>query len=249
MKVERVKYQEQVYYASLDKDKVWILKKEGLKQVKRDEIEILPLVAPSKIICLGLNYLAHAKEFNLKIPEEPLLFFKPPSAVIGCGEYIVCPAQSENVHFEGELAFVIKKVCRNIEPEEAKDYILGYTCANDVTARDLQAKDGLYARAKGFDTFCPIGPYIETELDFPNNLTICTYVNQVKMQEGNSFDMIFNVFELVSFISKIMTLQDGDIVLTGTPTGVGQILPGDEVSVEITGIGTLVNKVVAEKSL
>lgn len=249
MKVERVQYQDQVYYASLNNDQVWILKKEGLKQVKRNEIKILPLVAPSKIICVGLNYLAHAREFDFEIPDEPLLFFKPPSAMIGWGEYIVCPAQSENVHFEGELAFVIKKGCRNIEPEEAKDYILGYTCANDVTARDLQAKDGLYARAKGFDTFCPIGPYIETELDFPNNLSICTYVNQVKMQEGNSFDMIFNVFELVSFISKIMTLNVGDIVLTGTPPGVGQIHPGDEVSVEIAGIGTLVNKVVAKKSL
>ena len=197
---------------------------------------------PTKIIAIGLNYLDHAKELNMEIPEYPLIFMKPPTAVIEDGETIVYPPQTKELHYEGELGIVIGKYARNVSVEEAKDYIAGYTCANDVTARDLQRLDGQWTRSKSFDTFCPLGPRIAKDID-PTNLTIATRVNGVIKQNSNTNQMIFNAFKLVSFISAIMTLLPGDVISTGTPPGVGELRVGDVVEVEIEGIGILRNTV------
>lgn len=197
---------------------------------------------PTKIIAIGLNYLDHAKELNMNIPEYPLIFIKPPSAVIGDGEIIIYPPQTQELHYEGELGIVIGKKARNVSIEEAIDYIVGYTCANDVTARDLQRMDGQWTRSKSFDTFCPLGPRIVKDVD-PTNLAIATRVNGVTKQSSNTNQMIFNAYRLVSFISAIMTLLPGDVISTGTPPGVGELQVGDVVEVEIEGIGTLRNTV------
>jgi 2-keto-4-pentenoate hydratase/2-oxohepta-3-ene-1,7-dioic acid hydratase in catechol pathway len=197
---------------------------------------------PTKIIAIGLNYLDHAKEFNMEIPEYPLIFMKPPTAVIGNGETIIYPPQTKELHYEGELGIVIGKKTRNVSVEDAKHYIAGYTCANDVTARDLQRLDGQWTRSKSFDTFCPLGPKITKNID-PTNLAIATRVNGVVKQNSNTNQMIFNAFKLVSFISAIMTLMPGDIISTGTPPGVGELQVGDVVEVEIEGIGVLRNTV------
>jgi 2-keto-4-pentenoate hydratase/2-oxohepta-3-ene-1,7-dioic acid hydratase in catechol pathway len=197
---------------------------------------------PTKIIAIGLNYLDHAKELNMEIPEYPLIFMKPPTAVIGDGEIIIYPPQTQELHYEGELGIVIGKKARNISIEAAKQYIAGYTCANDVTARDLQRMDGQWTRSKSFDTFCPLGPRIVKDVD-PTNLAIATRVNGVTKQSSNTNQMIFNAFKLVSFISAIMTLLPGDVISTGTPPGVGEIRVGDVVEVEIEGIGILRNTV------
>jgi 2-keto-4-pentenoate hydratase/2-oxohepta-3-ene-1,7-dioic acid hydratase in catechol pathway len=181
-----------------------------------------------------------------EVPTEPLLFLKPPSAVIGTGEAIVCPAQSQDVHYEGELAVVMGKVCRRLKVDDVPAHIFGFTCANDVTARDLQTRDVQYTRAKGFDTFCPIGPWIETAVKDPGNLTIRTRVNQEVRQEESTRDMIVSPYELVSYVSSIMTLMPGDVILTGTPPGVGTLRPGDEVHVEIENIGILMNRAISE---
>ncbi|MDI3311879.1 MAG: fumarylacetoacetate hydrolase family protein, partial [Thermoanaerobacterium sp.] len=177
-----------------------------------------------------------------KRPDEPTLFIKPATAAIGHDDYIVIPKMSERVDYEGELAVVIKKTAKDVSEDEALDYVLGYTIANDVTARDLQSKDGQWTRAKSFDTFLPIGPWIETDLD-PSNLEIKTYVNGVLKQHSNTKHLIFSVPKLVSFISHVMTLNPGDVILTGTPSGVGPIKSGDIVTIEIEGIGKLINKV------
>ena len=195
---------------------------------------------PTKIIAVGLNYLDHAKEFNMEIPEYPLIFMKPPTAVIGNGETIIYPPQTKELHYEGELGIVIGKKARNVSVEDAKHYIAGYTCANDVTARDLQRLDGQWTRSKSFDTFCPLGPKIAKDID-PTNLAIVTRVNSINKQNSNTNRMIFDAFKLVSFITAIMTLMPGDIISTGTPPGVGELQPGDEVEVEIEGIGILRN--------
>jgi 2-keto-4-pentenoate hydratase/2-oxohepta-3-ene-1,7-dioic acid hydratase in catechol pathway len=197
---------------------------------------------PTKIIAIGLNYLDHAKELNMEIPEYPLIFMKPPTAAIGDGEIIIYPPQTQELHYEGELGIVIGKKARNVSIEEAKDYIAGYTCANDVTARDLQRLDGQWTRSKSFDTFCPLGPRIAEDID-PTNLTIATRVNGVIKQNSNTNQMIFNAFKLVSFVSAIMTLLPGDVISTGTPPGVGELRVGDVVEVEIEGIGILRNTV------
>jgi 2-keto-4-pentenoate hydratase/2-oxohepta-3-ene-1,7-dioic acid hydratase in catechol pathway len=197
---------------------------------------------PSKIIAIGLNYYDHAKELNMPIPKHPLIFMKPPTTVVQNDEAIVYPSQSREVHYEGELAVIIKDKIRNISIQDAPRHIAGYTCANDVTARDLQREDGQWTRAKSFDTFCPLGPKIVSNLN-PFSLDICTRVNKIKKQSSNTKNMIFNVFELVSFVSEIMTLMPGDVIITGTPPGVGSIEPGDEVEVEIDGIGILRNTV------
>ncbi len=208
-----------------------------------DEFRILPPCMPTKIVAVGLNYRAHAAEFNKELPQEPMLFLKPSTSVIGHGEYIIYPSHmSRRVDYEGELAVVIGKRAHHITPEEAPDYILGYTCFNDVTARDLQGKDIQYTRAKGFDTFAPIGPWIETGLD-PMDVRIRTFLNGEKRQDTSTSDMIFNVFELTSFVSRVMTLLPGDVIATGTPSGVGKMKPGDVVEVKIDGIGGLVNTV------
>jgi len=201
------------------------------------------LFHPSKIIAIGLNYHDHAEELKMPIPKYPLIFMKPPTTVIQNGESIVYPLQSREVHYEGELALIIKNRIRNISVQDAHIHIAGYTCANDVTARDLQREDGQWTRAKSFDTFCPLGPRIVSNLD-PLNLSIFTRVNGIEKQRSNTKNMIFNVFELVSFVSGIMTLLPGDIIITGTPPGVGPVEPGDAVEVEIEGIGILQNTIV-----
>ena len=197
---------------------------------------------PSKIIVIGLNYRDHANEMGMEIPEYPIICLKPSTSVIQNGEMIVYPSQSEEVHYEGELAIVIKDRIRNVPIDEVSRHIAGYTCANDVTARDLQRVDGQWTRSKCFDTFCPLGPRIVSKID-PTNLEIRTRVNGSTKQHSNTKNMVFNAFELVSFVSAVMTLVPGDIIVTGTPPGVGPIVPGDTVEVEIEGIGILKNKV------
>lgn len=202
----------------------------------------LPPCLPTKVVCVGLNYRDHAEEFGHGIPVEPVLFIKPSTALLGPGEGIVLPAASERVDYEAELAVVIGRICRKVAPEAAARYILGYTCANDVTARDLQQRDGQWTRAKSFDTFLPLGPYIDNTVD-PFNLGISLYLNGALKQKSSTANLIFSVHELVSFISGVMTLNPGDVILTGTPGGVGQLAAGDQVEVEITGIGRLANAV------
>jgi len=197
---------------------------------------------PTKIIAIGLNYLDHAREFNMELPAYPLIFMKPQTAVIGNAETIIYPPQTKELHYEGELAIVIGKKTRNVTVENAEYYIAGYTCANDITARDLQRMDGQWTRSKSFDTFCPLGPKIAKNID-PTNLAIATRVNGITKQKSNTNQMIFNVFQLVSFISGIMTLMPGDIIITGTPSGVGELQAGDTVEVEIEEIGILKNTV------
>lgn len=206
-------------------------------------MRILSPVQPSKIILVGLNYRDHARELHLVIPKEPVIFLKPPTAVIANAENIIYPLGVKRLDYEAELALVIKKKARNIPAERVKNYILGYTCLNDVTARDLQKKDGQWTRAKSFDTFCPIGPWIETKLD-PSNLRIKCRLNNKLKQDSSTANFIFPVEHLVSYISRIMTLFPGDIISTGTPVGVGPMLPGDRVEVEIEGIGKLFNQVI-----
>jgi 2-keto-4-pentenoate hydratase/2-oxohepta-3-ene-1,7-dioic acid hydratase in catechol pathway len=220
----------------------------GRKEAKDhlERIRLLPPVEPGKIICVGRNFAAHAAEHDSQVPELPLLFLKPPSSVIGPGEPILLPPQSENVEHEAELALVIGRGGRWIRPEKAADHILGYTAANDVTARDLQRRDGQWTRSKGFDTFCPIGPWIETDID-PADALITCYVSGQMRQMGSTRDMIFPVITLVAFISSVMTLNAGDVILTGTPAGVGPLHDGDEVTVEVEGIGELTNPVQLEK--
>lgn len=200
--------------------------------------------SPSKIIAVGLNYKDHAKELGMDLPDEPVLFMKAPTSVIQPGEKIIYPLQTKNLHYEAELAVVIGKKCRNVTANEAKEYIRGFTCANDVTARDLQKKDGQWTRAKSFDTFCPLGPQLVKNID-PNQLEIKLYLNGKLKQSSNTSNMIFKVEELVSFVSQIMTLLPGDVILTGTPPGVGPMQVGDVVEVEIEGIGKLNNQVVS----
>lgn len=207
-----------------------------------DSVRLLPPVQPSKIICVGRNYVDHAKEHGVEVPEIPLLFLKPPSSLIGHRDAIVLPPQSSRVEHEAELAVVIGKRGRWIPPEEVNDYIFGYTIANDVTARDLQRKDGQWTRGKGFDTFCPVGPWIETELD-PYDVLITCRVNDEIRQMASTRDMVFNIQQLVAFISSVMTLEPGDLILTGTPSGVGSLESGDQIAIQIEGIGELVNSV------
>ncbi|MEM2726903.1 MAG: fumarylacetoacetate hydrolase family protein [Archaeoglobaceae archaeon] len=206
-------------------------------------VRFLPPVNPSKIIAVGLNYIDHAEELGMPIPEEPIIFMKPPSAVIGDQDPVVIPKLSDRVDYEGELAIVIGKRCKNVSKENASDFILGYACFNDVTARDLQARDGQWTRAKSFDTFAPLGPYI-VELEDPSKLKIETRVNGEVKQRSNTSNMIFDVFSLVEFISSIMTLEAGDVIATGTPAGVGTLKSKDLVEVDIEKIGVLRNPVI-----
>lgn len=208
-------------------------------------LTLLPPAVPSKIVCIGRNYVAHAKELGNDVPEVPLLFLKPPSSIIANGETIVLPPQSQQVEHEAELGVVIGKRGRWLDPDSAKDHILGYTIANDVTARDLQKRDGQWTRGKGFDTFCPFGPWIETEFDPADAVVSCT-VNGELRQMGSTRDMVFSVRQLIAYISSVMTLEPGDLILTGTPAGVGALKDGDEVVVSIEGLGELRNRVQAE---
>ena len=213
----------------------------GGEVLAMEDVELLAPCCPSKIVCVGLNYVEHAKELKMKLPEEPILFLKPPSAVIGPGTEIIVPKSSERVDYEGELGVVIGKRCKAIAADEAKKHILGYTCFNDVTARDLQQKDGQWTRAKSFDTFAPFGPWIAS-ID-PSDADIKTRVNGQIRQSSNIADLIFGVPSLIEFISNVMTLEPGDVIATGTPPGVGRLEKGDVVEVEIEGIGVLKNRV------
>jgi 2-keto-4-pentenoate hydratase/2-oxohepta-3-ene-1,7-dioic acid hydratase in catechol pathway len=210
-----------------------------------EAVKLLPPSTPSKIVCVGRNYAEHAKELGNEAPKHPLIFLKPPSSVIAPEEPIVMPAISQRVDFEGELAVIISRRCRDLLVEEnTADYILGYTCLNDVTARDLQKLDVQFTRAKGFDTFCPFGPILETDL-LPSGVTLETFVNGIRKQSGHTSEMIFSVDAIIRFIAQVMTLEPGDVIATGTPSGVGPLAAGDVVEVSISGIGTLRNPVIA----
>lgn len=202
------------------------------------DVRLLAPVAPSKIVAVGLNYRDHAAEMRKTLPEDPLLFIKPGTAVIGPGDRILCPPQSTQVEFEGELAVVIRSSCRRVTPGDALDFILGYTCMIDVTARDIQKREGQYTRAKGFDTFAPLGPWIETAAA-ATDLAIETYVNGERRQASRTRELIFSPAFLVSFVSQVMTLVPGDVISTGTPSGVGPLRPGDAIEVRIEQIGSL----------
>jgi len=215
----------------------------GGEVIPLEDVELLTPCQPSKIICVGLNYVEHARELKMTLPEEPIIFLKPPTAALSPGGEIIYPPSSRQVDYEGELAVVIGKMGRNIPADEAEGHILGYTCFNDVTARDLQQRDTQWTRAKSFDTFAPFGPWIAS-ID-PSGVDIETRVNGETVQKSNTSDLIFGVPRLIEFISGIMTLQPGDVIATGTPPGVGQLHLGDLVEVEIEGIGVLENSVVA----
>jgi 2-keto-4-pentenoate hydratase/2-oxohepta-3-ene-1,7-dioic acid hydratase in catechol pathway len=212
-----------------------------------DSVQLLPPILPSKIICVGRNYAAHAKEHGEDIPEIPLIFLKPPSSIISPGDTILLPPQSQQVEHEAELVVVIGKRGRWISLNEARSFIFGYTIGNDVTARDLQRRDGQWTRAKGFDTFCSFGPWIETDFD-PADALITCHVNGEMRQMASTRDMVFDVSQLITFVSSVMTLEPGDLLFTGTPAGVGPLLPGDVVDVKIDRLGTLSNPVAAEGS-
>ncbi len=207
------------------------------------EVRLCAPVAPRKIVCVGRNYAAHAAELGNEVPKEPLIFLKPSTAIIGPEDAILLPSYSERVEHEGELAMVVGRTCSQLsDNDDALSYVLGYSCLNDVTARDLQKSDVQFTRAKGFDTFCPIGPYIETGLDATNAL-VETYVNGERRQSGNTSLMVYPCAFLVRWISRMMTLEAGDVIATGTPAGVGPLLPGDSVEVHISGVGVLRNPV------
>ncbi|MET9316438.1 fumarylacetoacetate hydrolase family protein [Kribbella sp. NPDC003505] len=204
---------------------------------------LAPVIPRSKVVCVGRNYAAHAAELGNDVPKEPLIFLKPNTSVIGPRDGIVYPEQTNDLHFEGELAIVIGRICRDLPKERVNEVIFGYTIANDVTARDLQKSDGQWARAKGYDTFCPLGPWISTEFD-ASDVRVSTELNGEPKQDGRTSQFIFDIPEVLAYITSFTTLLPGDVVLTGTPAGVGPMLPGDEVSVSVEGIGTLTNKVI-----
>jgi 2-keto-4-pentenoate hydratase/2-oxohepta-3-ene-1,7-dioic acid hydratase in catechol pathway len=213
--------------------------------VRLAEARLLSPVLPrSKVVGIGRNYAAHAAEMGTGVPEEPLMFLKPNTSVVGPGDPVFYPRQSEDVHFEGELAVVISRICRDVPEQKSADVIHGYTVANDVTARDLQCRDGQFTRAKGFDSFCPLGPWVETDLDV-SDLRVQTFLNGEVKQDGRTSDLIFDVPTLIAYVTSVMTLLPGDVILTGTPEGVGPMQPGDEVEVSISGLGNLTNKVVS----
>jgi 2-keto-4-pentenoate hydratase/2-oxohepta-3-ene-1,7-dioic acid hydratase in catechol pathway len=222
----------------------------GVSDVRRPlaDVRLLAPILPTKIVAVGKNYAEHSAEMGgdstADPPAEPLIFLKPSTAVIGPGDPIGYPRQSERVDFEGELAVVVGRVCRDVDEQSAYHAILGYACANDVTARDLQARDGQWSRAKGFDSFCPLGPWIETAVD-PADLAITTRLNGDTRQQGRTSQLLHPVAKVISYVSSAMTLLPGDVVLTGTPAGVGPMRPGDEVTVAVEGIGALTNPVVA----
>jgi 2-keto-4-pentenoate hydratase/2-oxohepta-3-ene-1,7-dioic acid hydratase in catechol pathway len=204
--------------------------------------ELLAPVTPSKIVCVGLNYRAHAAEFDQELPDEPLLFLKPSSAVIGPGEAVVLPGQSERVDYEAELALVVGRRCRQAQTGEAASFVAGYTCGNDVTARDLQAKDGQWTRSKSFDTFCPLGPTVVRSAPAETGV-VAALLDGVEVQRGLIADLLFSPLDLLAFVSSIMTLEPGDVIMTGTPPGVGPLRRGQSITVEVDGVGSLTNPV------
>jgi 2-keto-4-pentenoate hydratase/2-oxohepta-3-ene-1,7-dioic acid hydratase in catechol pathway len=252
MKLIRFRAGDSVSYGVLEGDDVYPIEGDPFDRYRIDrsskqalgEVTLLAPVLPAKVVAVGINYRDHAEEFGHEIPDEPVLFMKPSTAVIGPDDDIVLPASSQRVDYEAELAAVVRKSARSVSERDAGEYILGYTCLNDVTARDLQRKDGQWTRAKSFDTFCPIGPWVQTDLD-PNNLAVVSRLNGELRQSSNTAHFIFPLFRLFSFVSGIMTLLPGDIVTTGTPSGVGAMSPGDLIEVEVEGIGVLKNRVIA----
>jgi len=213
-----------------------------------EDVTFLAPVAPGKIVCVGRNYAAHAAELGNEVPKEPLIFLKPPSAIVGPAEPIVLPAYSQRVEHEGELALVMGRRCSQLsDSEDPLQYVFGYTCLNDVTARDIQKNEVQFTRAKGFDTFCPVGPYIETEID-PRNVLVETRVNGALRQSGSTSLMVYPVAFLVRWISRMMTLEPGDVIATGTPAGVGPLEAGDTVEVSVAGVGVLRNPVHAARA-
>jgi len=226
---------------------------EGLPSRRIDRIplaqaSLLPPVQPSKIVCVGRNYREHAAEMGNEVPTEPLLFFKPPSSLLPPGGTILRPRDSERTDYEGELGVVIARRCRQLaDDDDVRPYILGYTCLNDVTARDLQKLDVQFTRAKGFDTFCPFGPLLETAID-PAGVSVETFVNGVRKQSGHTSQMIFPLDVIIRFIAQVMTLEPGDVIATGTPAGVSALASGDVVEVSVGGIGTLRNPVIAAEA-
>ena len=251
MRICRVALDDELHYGVVEGNAVALLSSHPFgpfepdgRVLPLDDVRLVAPVLPSKVIAVGKNYLEHVREMGGDTPPaEPMIFLKPSTAVIGPGEPILLPWQSEQVEHESELAVVIGRLCRDVPEDRVDEVVLGYTCANDVTARDLQRTDGQWGRAKGFDSFCPLGPWIETSFD-PEDAAIECQVNGEVRQSGNTSQMVRGVRELVTWISSVMTLLPGDVILTGTPAGVGPLLAGDEVSVTIDGIGTLTNRVV-----
>ncbi len=250
MKIVRFRAAETAHYGVLEDDVITQLAEEPYRGImplgktyKTGEVRLLAPCVPSKIIALGLNYRSHAEETHNPVPESPLIFLKPPTSVIGPGDNIIYPPSSIRVDYECELAVVIGKTARMVTADKALEYVFGYTCLNDVTARDHQRDDVQWTRGKGHDTFGPIGPCIETELD-PGNVNVSTYLNGELKQQGNTSDLIFSVPEIISFISGVMTLLPGDVIATGTPSGIGAMKPGDIVEIRINPVGVLKNYVV-----
>lgn len=249
MRVVRVFTGEDVRYGLADAGTITLISDEPFAAWETDDVismagaRLMPPAMPTKIVCVGVNYKTHAREMGHDLPEEPLIFLKPPTSMNAPSGEIHLPEGAGRVDYEGELAVVIGRRAHRVAPEDALTFVLGYTCANDVTARDLQKRDGQWTRAKGFDGFCPLGPWVETDVD-PSDLLLETYLNGTCVQSAHTSDMIFDVPTLVSFISHVMTLLPGDIVLTGTPSGIGELHAGDVVEVRIEGIGGLTSRVV-----
>lgn len=249
MKIARSRYGEEVFYCMLQGELVKPLKGEpygGIqpdgRELKAGDVKLLAPAVPGKIVAVGLNYANHANEMKEELHADPVLFIKPATSVLDpCGT-IVRPPSSARVDYEAELALVIGRVCKDVSEEEAGEYIFGYTCLNDVTARDLQKKDGQWTRAKGFDTFCPFGPHIETEYDWRNKRVQSVLNGEIK-QDSDTSHLIFSPEKLVSFISSVMTLLPGDVIATGTPAGIGPMQSGDTIEIVVEGIGTLINLV------
>jgi 2-keto-4-pentenoate hydratase/2-oxohepta-3-ene-1,7-dioic acid hydratase in catechol pathway len=252
MKIVRIKAGDDIAYGVADAEGVLVYRGSPFVAweptetvVPWDTAQLLAPVLPSKVIAVGRNYEDHAAERGGQVPDEPLIFLKPATSVIGPDANVVHPSISNDVQHEAELAAVVSRVARNVKAEDASAYIFGYTAANDVTARDLQMKDGQWARAKGFDTFCPLGPAIETELDPLEKLAVICRVNGEVRQAGFTSDMVFGVAEILEFVTAVMTLLPGDVILTGTPSGISRVVPGDLMEVEVDGVGVLQNRVVA----
>lgn len=241
MKLVRFEIDGKIYSGKLEGNVIAPLgSAENQKSYQLDKVRLLAPCQPTKVVAVGLNYRDHILEMGHEMPEEPVIFLKPSSSVIGPNDSIILPAQSSRVDHESEFAVVIAKTASRVSRDQAKEYILGYTCLNDVTARDLQSKDGQWTRAKGFDTFCPIGPWVETELD-PGDLCVELFLNGERRQASRTSNLIFDPYFLIEFISGIMQLNPGDVIATGTPSGVGPLKDGDKVEVRIEGVGSLVN--------
>ena len=253
-----IRYQnkkEEIHFGWVFEDRVGPLTGSPLAEYRKldaslllEKVTLLAPIIPTKIVCIARNYKEHAKEQGVEVPAYPTLFMKPITSIIGPKQTIILPPQSQQIEYEAELGVVIGKRGRWITAEKANQYIFGFTIVNDVTARDLQQRDGQWTRAKGFDTFCPLGPWIETELDV-TDIMISTYINGELRQMGSTRDMVFSISQLIAYISSIMTLEPGDLILTGTPAGVGPIRAGDRIEIKIDGIGKLENSVAEDKKV